>query len=275
MSLGDSIFADIAPVVSDLAPRVELSVAKGPGQGQLVALRRGAALIGSAKGCKVRLKHSDVSHAHAAIINTGEQIFLRDLLSENGTYLNELAAQHEELEDDDSLKIKPWHFKVQILGPTTRDLGDLTGLGLDPAPAAIGLEDPTTKEIIKLPRDVNLIGRGAGADFAIEDRSISRAHALIFTYLSRPVIFDLLSHNGLKVNGRTATFATIRDEDVITLGMVDVRVRIIEPLSRVKSAGNGEKISAPHPEGTFSDRIDLGAADLDRPQNRRAESTDP
>lgn len=245
---------------------MRLTVMRGHGAEEKVnvLLRRAVSLIGSGSGCKIRLKHHDVSRVHLALVNTGEELFVRDLLSKNGTFLNELRAEHEALEDDDVLKVKPWQFRVEVLGPTGAERGDFTGLGLDPSPAVIALEDTRTGEVVKLPRAVNLIGRGPTCDFVVEDRSISRAHALVFAYLSRVVVFDLVSHNGIKLNGEQVTFATLRDGDVLTLGSVDLKPRIVQPLSSVKTDENGQAVQAPTPEGSITDRIDLGSAELEQ-----------
>ncbi|MFQ5490169.1 MAG: FHA domain-containing protein [Phycisphaerae bacterium] len=243
---------------------MRLTVMRGHGKGESVMLRRAVSLIGSGSGCKIRLKHHDVSRVHLALVNTGEELFVRDLLSKNGTFLNELRAEHEALEDDDVLKVKPWQFRIEVLGPTGTELGDYTGLGLDPSPAVVALEDTRTGEIVKLPRRVNLIGRRPGCDLVVEDRSLSRAHALVFTYLSRVVVYDLASHNGVKLNGEPVKFATLHDGDTLTLGTVDLKPKIVQPLAKVQPDDNGDGVQAPQPEGSISDRIDLGSAELER-----------
>jgi pSer/pThr/pTyr-binding forkhead associated (FHA) protein len=247
---------------------VRLLVAGGAGSGQSILLRRVASVIGSGQQCKVRLKHPDISNVHAAIVNTGESIFIRDLVSHKGTFLNNLRAEHERIEDDDIIKVDPWELQVQILAPSHEDLGDCTGLGLDPTPSAIVLENTRTDDVLKLPREVNLLGRRPGCDFFVDDRSVSRAHALIFNYLSHVVVFDLASRNGIKVNGRPLVFSTLQDNDKLTLGTVELNVKMVDPLARVQQAsGNGQILrpQIPKPsEDTFSDHIDLGSAELDK-----------
>ena len=258
----DSITSDRAPVVSGHAPKVDLSVLKGPGAGQNILLRRAASILGSGKGCKIRFKHGDVSRVHCVIVNTGEDIFVRDLISRNGTFLNSLRAEHERLEDDDLIKVHDWQLRIAI-DAGEPGAGDFTGLGLDPAPAVIALQNTPSNGLVKLPREVNLLGRVPGCDVVVEDRSVSKAHAIVFNYLSRPAVFDLLSHNGTKVNGHRVSFATLHADDVLTLGSVDLKVQIVEPLSKVKSSGNGQAVRAPAPDGTFGDRIDIRSSEAE------------
>ncbi len=238
-------------------------VAKGHGAGQSILLRRAASVLGSRPGCKVRLKHADVSGVHSVIVNTGNEVFLRDLLSRNGTFLNDLRATHERLEDGDVVKIKPWELRVNVIEPETDDSNDFTGLGLDPAPAAIAVENVETGQISRLPREVNVLGRSHECDITIENRSISRAHALMFTYLSQVVVFDLMSENGLLLNGNPIVFSKVKTDDVLTIGSVELRVKIIEPSPRVSSDGTSKAFQAPRPDGTISDRIDIRTAELD------------
>jgi pSer/pThr/pTyr-binding forkhead associated (FHA) protein len=263
MDASESI-TDRAPVISSHSPGVRLAVMKGPGEGGSIVVRRAASIIGSRTGVKVRLKHPDVSGVHAVVINTGEAVFLRDLASDNGTFLNDLRAEHERLGDGDVIKIKPWQFSVAIHELNVDSSSDFTGLGLDPAPSAIALEEVKTGRIIKMPRDVSLIGRRAGADLLVEDRSVSRAHAVIFTYLSKPVVFDLDSGNGTFVNDKRISFCEFDSDAIIKFGTAEFRARVIGPNSRVETKSNGQVIAPPMPEGTYSDRIDIRAAERKR-----------
>jgi pSer/pThr/pTyr-binding forkhead associated (FHA) protein len=210
------------------------------------------------------LKHNAVSGVHCAVINTGGEIYMRDLLSRNGTYLNDLRAEQEHLEDGDVITIRPWQLRVAVVVPKLDDSSDVTGLGLEPAPAVIALEEIGTKRVRQLTREVNLIGRRHGCDLVVDDRSVSRAHAIIFTYLSRVAIFDLMSQNETLVNGQAVTFSTLQSDDLLSLGTVDMRVKIVAPSPKARSSGNGQAIKPQDPDGSFSDRIDIRAAEIDR-----------
>ncbi|MHC4064801.1 MAG: FHA domain-containing protein [Planctomycetota bacterium] len=253
-----------APVVSSHAPRVRIAATRGTNAGGSITLRRVASIIGSKKGCKLLLKHGDVSSTHCAVINTGGEVFIRDLVSRNGTFLNDLRAEHERIQDGDVIKIKPWQLRVALIEPETNDSSDVTGLGLEPAPAVVALQEIKSGNVRQLLREVNLLGRRHGCDFVIEDRSVSRAHAMVFTYLSRVVVFDLMSRNGTLVNGEAVTFSQVQTDDLLTIGTVDLRVKIVEPSPRVEPSDNGQPVAPPTPEGSVTDHIDIRAAELDR-----------
>jgi general secretion pathway protein A len=64
------------------------------------------------------------------------------------------------------------------------------------------------------------IGRGHGNGLVIEEREISRRHALIERVADQYVIQDLGSANGVLVNGKRRERATLKPGDVITIGLV-------------------------------------------------------
>ena len=65
-----------------------LYVEKGPGAGQLVPLLQGDTVIGRSSESGLQLNHPSVSRKHAVLSRKGEQYFLVDAGSQNGTYVN-------------------------------------------------------------------------------------------------------------------------------------------------------------------------------------------
>ena len=85
---------------------VFLYVERGPGQGQLVQVRQGQLVIGRASVSDLRLQHPSISRRHAMLIRTGEQFYVRDLGSQNGTFVNhERIAGEVEVRAGDMLSI--------------------------------------------------------------------------------------------------------------------------------------------------------------------------
>ena len=74
------------PKQSRSAPR-SLTVTEGPNAGQVVTLDGRPLLIGRGPDAAVRLDDDYVSTRHARIATNGEQWFVEDLGSTNGTYL--------------------------------------------------------------------------------------------------------------------------------------------------------------------------------------------
>ena len=70
------------------------------------------------------------------------------------------------------------------------------------------------------------IGRGDSNHVAIPDRSVSVIHCQILFEAEGPVIKDLGSTNGLKINGERLIAAPLRDGDCVAIGKTKMRVEI-------------------------------------------------
>jgi len=89
LSQGFSAHATARPVF--------LYVERGPGAGQLMPVAQGKLLVGRSSSSDLRLQHPSISRRHAELTRTGERFFLKDLSSQNGTYVNRarLLAERE------------------------------------------------------------------------------------------------------------------------------------------------------------------------------------
>jgi pSer/pThr/pTyr-binding forkhead associated (FHA) protein len=72
-----------------------LYVERGPGAGQLVQLKQGPLVIGRASVSDLRLQHPSISRRHAQFKRIGEQFFVKDLGSQNGTFVNKNKIETE------------------------------------------------------------------------------------------------------------------------------------------------------------------------------------
>jgi hypothetical protein len=84
-----------------------LYVEKGPGVGQLIPVKQGPLVIGRASACDLRLQHPSISRRHAQLMRQSERFVLRDLGSQNGTFVN----------------------RVKLTGDTEIHVGDELSLG--------------------------------------------------------------------------------------------------------------------------------------------------
>lgn len=74
----------------------------------------------------------------------------------------------------------------------------------------------------------NLIGSRPENHITLRDRSVSRRHALLIAGPGRLVLEDLASTNGTRVNSRRIDRATVKAGDLISFGMVNLRVEEVE-----------------------------------------------
>lgn len=72
-----------------------LYVERGPGQGQLVPVVNGTIVLGRSSTADFRLQHPSISRRHAQFRRHGGQFFIKDLESQNGTFVNRMRVTHE------------------------------------------------------------------------------------------------------------------------------------------------------------------------------------
>ncbi|MGZ6080716.1 MAG: FHA domain-containing protein [Myxococcaceae bacterium] len=87
----------VATVAGVTDQEVFLYAEHGPGTGQLLPIAEGALILGRSSSCDLRLPHASISRRHARLTRRGERLFLEDLGSQNGTFLDDerLAGPRE------------------------------------------------------------------------------------------------------------------------------------------------------------------------------------
>lgn len=86
-----------------------------------VEVRTGRFLIGRSTACHLRPGSPLVSERHCGLLRRDGRVFVRDFESTNGTYVNDQPVKGEvELHNNDSLRIGPLQFRVQIEGAMAR-----------------------------------------------------------------------------------------------------------------------------------------------------------
>ncbi|MDB5038550.1 MAG: hypothetical protein JWQ35_2078 [Bacteriovoracaceae bacterium] len=93
---------------------VKIHILKGPDQGKKFTFRKSHILIGR-KDADVMLLDVDISRAHAMIeVFGGSSIFLRDLESTNGTFLNGRKIQCEKIHTGDEIGMGNTKLNVTV-----------------------------------------------------------------------------------------------------------------------------------------------------------------
>ncbi|MBI2808344.1 MAG: FHA domain-containing protein [Planctomycetes bacterium] len=87
----------------------------GSAAGKALVVNDAQFLIGRDPQCNLRPASAMISKRHCAVLVKGEQAFLRDFDSTNGTSLNDTPVKGEVLlKDGDVLKVGPLSFKIVI-----------------------------------------------------------------------------------------------------------------------------------------------------------------
>lgn len=93
---------------------------------------------------------------------------------------------------------------------------------LDPG-RYLAIEDGGEIVVISVGEGSLRFGRGQASDVVLDDRSVSRRHAVVTRRDGEVVLWDDRSLNGVQVNGERVTQAVLEHGDAITLGEVQMR----------------------------------------------------
>ena len=93
----------------------QLVIVGGPKQGIIFPLRQMVVSIGRAGGNDIVLQDSAASGQHARIERRGEQTFIVDLGSSNGTFVNGQRAQQAQLVGGETILIGNTHLRFDVL----------------------------------------------------------------------------------------------------------------------------------------------------------------
>jgi hypothetical protein len=113
--------ASMATVAGAGAQEVFLYAEHGPGTGQLLPVAEGTLVLGRSSSCDLRLPHASISRRHARLTRRGERLFLEDLGSQNGTFLDdERLAGPRELQVGQRIHIGPAVLRLRVPGTNAR-----------------------------------------------------------------------------------------------------------------------------------------------------------
>lgn len=135
-----------------------LYVERGPGAGQLLEVKQGAVVVGRASVSDLRLQHPSISRRHTQIKRVGEQFFVKDLGSQNGTFVNKQRIETEvEVKPGDSIALG--NALLRLRGPLAKG-EKLPGAPLPP-PEKLA-PSPATEKSTKARVSTAVVARPSG-----------------------------------------------------------------------------------------------------------------
>ncbi|NVJ27294.1 FHA domain-containing protein, partial [Myxococcus sp. AM011] len=139
-------------------PPAFLYVERGPGAGQLVPVQQGPLVLGRSSSSDLRLQHPSISRRHAQITRQADQVFIKDLGSQNGTFLNRNRVTTEvEVMSGDEITLGNAMLRLRGPGGTpAAGIPALSGAISEPIPSKRGLG----------PWGVGLVAAGLGSTVA-------------------------------------------------------------------------------------------------------------
>jgi pSer/pThr/pTyr-binding forkhead associated (FHA) protein/antitoxin component of MazEF toxin-antitoxin module len=155
-----------------------------------IPLDKDEVILGRDKKCDIHLDDRGLSRRHAQLERRGGSIWVSDLGSSNGTYVNgEPITSAICLHQGDVVTIGLYRVRVEGLEQMQAGTPILT------------LRGPEGTHRFALTGEQITIGRGQKNDISIPHKSISRKHILIRFVPSGFVAEDMGSQNGIKING--------------------------------------------------------------------------
>lgn len=220
----------------------------------------GVARVGRGDDCDIVLNDDHVSRRHAELTVERGIVWLRDLASANGTFVNgSRVVGGCRLYHGDELRFDTRTFQLVGRGadltPVLRQGQDASGqaaavitarpaaptdttelaavepypaLAPAPLPAAetgaflLGASEPVAGLTFRTPMGRTVIGRGDDCDVVIRDRTVSTRHAELTVRAEGVTITNLMSTNGVRVNGDEVHTARLGDGDVLRFGRVSL-----------------------------------------------------
>lgn len=99
----------------NLAPRFSLRVVKGPDSGLDVSLDQPEITIGRRSTCQVALTDANISRQHAVIQSRNGSLWIQDLGSTNGTYVNGERVDRVPLRQGDRIVLGDSELEIEAL----------------------------------------------------------------------------------------------------------------------------------------------------------------
>lgn len=218
-------------------PGASLTIIEGDSQGIHRKLKEDKLVIGR-RGADLALEDKAVSRRHCRIEKRGEAWFVIDLDSKNGTLVNGKKVTESMLHHLDEIKVGNARLLfAESEAQDDRAPQELSQKSLDATRADDKAKEPELKlpkgrdffleymtgpkkgRSIKFAKGRVIIGRGAEADVDIDDKGVSRKHAMI-ELQSREQIYisDLASQNGTWLNGMRIRMTKLIHGDKLRFG---------------------------------------------------------
>lgn len=220
--------------------------------------------VGRSDSQDIILRDEHISRQHARFIEKQGYVWLQDLGSANGCWVNGerivggIALFHGDFIRFDALEFQligegdeltPIKNFADALSPTARpapmfrhDTTEIAAIDADqvtPKPIQPDLQgvgafllaasDDLPEEVYQLHIGDSTLGRGEHNQIVIPDATVSASHAKISVRPEAVTITNLLATNGTRVNGSDVTSLQLTDGDVIRLGRVCFIYKEIPP----------------------------------------------
>ena len=222
------------------------------------------ALIGREVKAELTLDGEAVSQRHAYVQVVGGRVFCVDLGSRVGITWGQATEPSGWLALGQAIGVGPYQIRLDggvpdhaNDAPAPNPLAASTLAEPDAEPlSAMVLEVPRRSEgptRWRVQRVLTLLGRGSDCRLKIHDSSISRFHCALIRTPGGTWVVDLLSREGVRVNGARVRWAPLNDGDHLHVGRYRLIVRQGDSATASSGSGSGAEHAAfpPLPRDQF------------------------
>lgn len=217
-----------------------------------VPLKGPSMTIGRDPQCDLHLDNRALSRRHALIEKRGAAIWVKDLKSQNGTFVNgeRVTDTGQALNGGDTIEVGRYQVRIDGVDQARNDTPVLT------------LTGPEGRHRFAMVGDEIILGRAPSCDIAIGHKSISRRHLRIAMEGDHFIAEDLGSQNGSRINNRRINGPTpFKIGDKVQMSEFTIEVGYLEaPATSAGPAKSGktmmidrsELAKAAYVEGDFA-----------------------
>lgn len=234
--------------------------------------------IGRGDSCDLQILEGHVSRHHARLESIGDCVWLKDLESSNGSYVNgerlvgavrvyhgdeltfdisryQLIGDHPDLtpirpvtavaeafEFDPELMDEPPSITAAaaVVEATEAATGEEAGTAAE-GPYLLGIGGGVADRIYPLSYGQHLIGRAPDVEIHLPEPSVSLRHAELDVRIDGVFITNLISTNGVQVNGKDVNTQRLEPGDQLQLGRALLEYRRPEPAADEPGPGTSSR----------------------------------
>jgi pSer/pThr/pTyr-binding forkhead associated (FHA) protein len=216
-----------------------------------VPLKGPSMTVGRDPQCDLHLDNRALSRRHALIEKRGAAIWVKDLKSQNGTFVNgeRVSDTGQVLNGGDAIEVGRYQIRIEGVEQARTDTPVLT------------LTGPEGRHRFAMVGDEIILGRAPSCDIAIGHKSISRRHMRIAIEGDHFIAEDLGSQNGSRINNRRINGPTpFKIGDKVQMSEFTIEVGYLEQPhtdggkkpSRTMMIDRSELAKAAYVEGDFA-----------------------
>lgn len=212
-------------------------------------LKRPVTIIGAQRRSHIVIRGPEVSRSHCVIVNTGNEVYLKDLHTEGGTRCNGRLIDLVRLAQGDVVNVGNTRIEVSITSTApVRSLRQNAPnyAATRPQPPLLSLAAPDGRTWT-FDDPVAVIGGQPESAVQMDEAGATGAHALIIQTTTGPAVCDLNTTWGTRVNGQPVLFARLRSGDVIEIGATRLEASVVTGFRPPPRRVRPEAASAPGP----------------------------